>query len=108
MVPVRIGSHPDVAARPDGRQHRRLGENLRIGTDRDLQILRPQPFADQRFLQRGGGVGAGHDRADRSEEHTSELQSLMRISYAVFYLTKNKSSPATTPVEHRLGTTKRN
>src|SRR3546814_2041793 len=24
-------------------------------------------------------------RADRSEEHTSELQSLMRISYAVFY-----------------------
>src|SRR3546814_1015068 len=27
----------------------------------------------------------------RSEEHTSELQSLMRISYAVFCLKKNKS-----------------
>src|SRR3546814_2268832 len=27
---------------------------------------------------------------DRSEEHTSELQSLMRISYAVFCLQKNK------------------
>src|SRR3546814_4639368 len=27
--------------------------------------------------------------AARSEEHTSELQSLMRISYAVFCLTKN-------------------
>src|SRR3546814_5018729 len=27
-------------------------------------------------------------RANRSEEHTSELQSLMRISYAVFCLTK--------------------
>src|SRR3546814_6681159 len=26
----------------------------------------------------------------RSEEHTSELQSLMRISYAVFYLKKKK------------------
>src|SRR3546814_5914793 len=26
----------------------------------------------------------------RSEEHTSELQSLMRISYAVFWLTKKK------------------
>src|SRR3546814_10159125 len=26
----------------------------------------------------------------RSEEHTSELQSLMRISYAVFCLTKNR------------------
>src|SRR3546814_10176221 len=28
----------------------------------------------------------------RSEEHTSELQSLMRISYAVFCLKKNKNS----------------
>src|SRR3546814_1897254 len=33
-----------------------------------------------------------HDwqRAERSEEHTSELQSLMRISYAVFCLKKKK------------------
>src|SRR3546814_6992440 len=30
--------------------------------------------------------------APRSEEHTSELQSLMRISYAVFFLKKNISS----------------
>src|SRR3546814_1054896 len=29
---------------------------------------------------------------ERSEEHTSELQSLMRISYAVFCLKKNKTS----------------
>src|SRR3546814_5564900 len=29
-------------------------------------------------------------RFDRSEEHTSELQSLMRISYAVFCLKKKK------------------
>src|SRR3546814_6857661 len=32
------------------------------------------------------------DRRRRSEEHTSELQSLMRISYAVFCL-KNKTKP---------------
>src|SRR3546814_16248281 len=31
----------------------------------------------------------GDDASARSEEHTSELQSLMRISYAVFCLTKN-------------------
>src|SRR3546814_1216489 len=31
--------------------------------------------------------------ARRSEEHTSELQSLMRISYAVFCLKKKKNSP---------------
>src|SRR3546814_2268919 len=35
------------------------------------------------------GLRAGED--DRSEEHTSELQSLMRISYAVFCLTKHIS-----------------
>src|SRR3546814_10486574 len=32
----------------------------------------------------------------RSEEHTSELQSLMRISYAVFCLKKKKSIPSQT------------
>src|SRR3546814_8069183 len=39
----------------------------------------------------------GHHREDsrRSEEHTSELQSLMRISYAVFFL-KKKTSKNTT------------
>src|SRR3546814_8084237 len=36
-----------------------------------------------------GDLGdGGDDLADRSEEHTSELQSLMRISYAVFCLKK--------------------
>src|SRR3546814_20114177 len=35
-----------------------------------------------------GGLGVGC----RSEEHTSELQSLMRISYAVFCLEKKKRS----------------
>src|SRR3546814_6288761 len=36
------------------------------------------------------GLGGGHIAAaiDRSEEHTSELQSLMRISYAVFFVKK--------------------
>src|SRR3546814_9938839 len=37
----------------------------------------------------GGSIAAGGDI--RSEEHTSELQSLMRISYAVFCLKKKKS-----------------
>src|SRR3546814_1756337 len=38
----------------------------------------------------GGSRGVRHDR--RSEEHTSELQSLMRISYAVFCLKKKKTT----------------
>src|SRR3546814_9902882 len=38
-----------------------------------------------------GRAGAGDRGAfERSEEHTSELQSLMRISYAVFCLKKTK------------------
>src|SRR3546814_4157390 len=41
---------------------------------------------------RGGGSLRRHRHFDalRSEEHTSELQSLMRISYAVFCLKKKK------------------
>src|SRR3546814_5156902 len=37
-----------------------------------------------------GGNAFAAGIAHRSEEHTSELQSLMRISYAVFRLKKNK------------------
>src|SRR3546814_7918091 len=48
----------------------------------------------------GGGGQAGHGVQNstivrlilRSEEHTSELQSLMRISYAVFCLKKKKKN----------------
>src|SRR3546814_3351569 len=37
----------------------------------------------------------------RSEEHTSELQSLMRISYAVFCLKKKKHHTQTTTVQYK-------
>src|SRR3546814_5115523 len=37
--------------------------------------------------------------AGRSEEHTSELQSLMRTSYAVFCLTKNNSTVSTPEIQ---------
>src|SRR3546814_2132310 len=37
------------------------------------------------------GAGAAQSARARSEEHTSELQSLMRISYAVFCLKKKKN-----------------
>src|SRR3546814_2406683 len=40
--------------------------------------------------RRRNGAGASRGRAARSEEHTSEPQSLMRISYAVFCLKKKK------------------
>src|SRR3546814_8588495 len=45
--------------------------------------------APRAFDQNVGGLK--HNQAVRSEEHTSELQSLMRISYAVFCLKKKKT-----------------
>src|SRR3546814_5697799 len=50
--------------------------------------------------RQGARARAGpRTRAGRSEEHTSELQSLMRISYAVFCLKKKKHSNMR-PSEH--------
>src|SRR3546814_7970647 len=66
------------------------------------QLRRPQPpgaaQADRRgrqaalLPQRSNGCGI-QGFARRSEEHTSELQSLMRISYAVFCLKKKNKPP---------------
>src|SRR3546814_7055567 len=59
-----------------------IGHDLRVGTDDTAD-----EFSKIRLrvvLQQHGPNGA------RSEEHTSELQSLMRLSYAVFCLKKNK------------------
>src|SRR3546814_1500609 len=47
-----------------------------------------QHFADMPSQPGRCAPGQGLQRLARSEEHTSELQSLMRISYAVFCLKK--------------------
>src|SRR3546814_4150691 len=60
--------------------------NLLIGTDGRGSMEITVPGAD---LASGSNPMLDADGA-RSEEHTSELQSLMRISYAVFCLKKKK------------------
>src|SRR3546814_12408815 len=61
------------------RQHHvRLGDELH---------RRPRPVIAERPA---GQAMAAREAVVRSEEHTSELQSLMRISYAVFCLKKKK------------------
>src|SRR3546814_10525524 len=69
----------------------------------------PLRCTSQRFFQAGviqalpaARFSGTRETSRRSEEHTSELQSLMRISYAVFCLKKkkqhqNKRSNSTTP-----------
>src|SRR3546814_10041005 len=51
----------------------------------------------QAFVERSP---LGSLRRERSEEHTSELQSLMRISYAVFCLNKKNKKTRLTNTEH--------
>src|SRR3546814_6069921 len=91
------------------RSDRRIGDAV---TDReqDAGIEGPQPPARQRVVQlldavplMAHGLGAACPRCGlvfRSEEHTSELQSLMRISYAVFCLKKNKKHNPHTNIKY--------
>src|SRR3546814_2330114 len=59
------------------------------GHDRARHRASVLPAADRPAAARDGPQRSGRTFA-RSEEHTSELQSLMRISYAVLCLTKKK------------------
>src|SRR3546814_5774761 len=90
QAPYEVVGHPTGRAtlehqtEPDQRQQRRaaFAENIQ-----------PDPLT-QRFelatgqVQHQPEVGREHKQGERSEEHTSELQSLMRNSYAVFCLKK--------------------
>src|SRR3546814_7865811 len=61
----------------------------RAGMHRLFHRSRKRLQASFGWREARAGFGPGQGRGpDRSEEHTSELQSLMRISYAVFCLKK--------------------
>src|SRR3546814_7971516 len=53
------------------------------------------PWSQCEWPELGGPRLVRQRREQRSEEHTSELQSLMRISYAVFCLNKKKNTMTT-------------
>src|SRR3546814_2172775 len=65
---------------------RRGGERSGIGLAHRLDGRDP----DRRLLAARRAISLHGRHPERSEEHTSELQSLMRISYAVFCLKKKK------------------
>src|SRR3546814_2657232 len=55
-------------------------------------VMRDQEAVVDKILADDFGIGIGDQiTISRSEEHTSEFQSLMRISYAVFCLKKKKT-----------------
>src|SRR3546814_8071511 len=71
----------------------RLVSDLRCGREPGHRIIsRVEHFMNKWRTEQHRPSGDGRTRAMRSEEHTSELQSLMRISYAVFCLNKKKKT----------------
>src|SRR3546814_1061493 len=91
----RIGAQqrPPLARQADHHELARMEAEARRAADREAEQMLV-PVAHRTHLldgQRGGGSQFG-GFGDRSEEHTSELQSLMRISYAVFCLKKKKKN----------------
>src|SRR3546814_5228921 len=93
ILAAHLATHIGRAARP-GKHHRVArraevrGDTLEIGKGRR-----------HRMGPAGREMPIGH--RTRSEEHTSELQSLMRISYAVFCLKKNKRHDQSTIKYHK-------
>src|SRR3546814_3889742 len=82
--PAQAVSLSSALARGSGRDEVSSHARLRSGASRHTRaaVARHEP----------SGAAAGEGAGDRSEEHTSELQSLMRISYAVFCLKKKKKN----------------
>src|SRR3546814_3504168 len=85
-IESRLRPHHQQAGVTAGRE---AGDADAVGVDQALPARIGEQRTDRRrHLDRA----AGHHRrmSVRSEEHTYELQSLMRISYAVFCLKKKK------------------
>src|SRR3546814_5161552 len=112
LVPVSLTGqlHPSLRDRPRLHSARRAPlaprppERSRL-RDAPSPSHRPAPRPTRLRDQRRGDIRQGAPAIPaslnyrpelRSEEHTSELQSLMRISYAVFCLKKKKKTDKTT------------
>src|SRR3546814_9119445 len=81
-----------VELQADIHRHRQQqrGQQERNAPAPVVELVAQQPLAAQDHQQRQEQAEGGGDLDERSEEHTSELQSLMRSSYAVFCLKKKK------------------
>src|SRR3546814_4882440 len=84
--------HHEAAQAVEELRDARVGDRLGLAGGEVVEVFEARrAVVDLALLHR---VGLDHllVSAIRSEEHTSELQSLMRISYAVFCLKKKKTS----------------
>src|SRR3546814_3612268 len=93
-LPVFIEHRPDrwtaasaICARRESRSHGLNAGQLLVGNG-----LQYGPGPNVEAYAKDGSSILGRLGGSRSEEHTSELQSLMRISYAVFCLKKKNNT----------------
>src|SRR3546814_1640292 len=87
---IKVGSIPVIASLGETADGQIVNVNADWAANELIKTLQPYKIV---FLTGTGGLLDESDRvidSIRSEEHTSELQSLMRISYAVFCLKKKK------------------
>src|SRR3546814_3790129 len=75
---------------------------LDVVGDAFFLFFQPLDTFDEQTQLVGRDIAFTHYDLQRSEEHTSELQSLMRISYAVFCLKKNTTLDSTYSSEEHL------
>src|SRR3546814_1478223 len=82
------GASPEIMTQPgyDRPSETRDGRTIEYGEY-------PQGIGTETTMAGIGPHWASAANTPRSEEHTSELQSLMRLSYAVFCLKKQKARP---------------
>src|SRR3546814_7075081 len=104
-VGEQVGEPGEPALRPD-RQLDRRDPGAEPLTQLVQRALEAGPLAvelvDDHHPGHAKPSGLSPDRLGlRSEEHTSELQSLMRISYAVFCLKKKTSIPYSPTQKHK-------
>src|SRR3546814_5880404 len=89
-----LAQHPRRAEQipPDARRDAPAGQPVLFEQRlHPLDALRPETRGDEQHHQRLGAPTL-ESAPVRSEEHTSELKSLMRISYAVFCLKKKNNT----------------
>src|SRR3546814_6179897 len=89
---VLVGQHDADLRRLEQAQELLLVPQLRAGRVAEGVARAAIALAEHGIEVAGVLVAEAELAPDRSEEHTSELPSLMRISYAVFCLQKNTTS----------------
>src|SRR3546814_8840119 len=108
LVAARQRDERRVGHRHLPRQHRRKRRRAARFDDK-VQLFERQPHRiahlDSRHHDTLDAPRLEYREIDRSEEHTSELQSLMRISYAVFCLKKKTNDQLTSQHNHHTHNT---